>query len=371
MRKADIKSEEPATEAVDKFVSVLKEAADTGIAILNGVIGDYLHERANDLATRMRFFHEGKELALDPEVIDKVCPIRTGKIAVYVHGSAEDEHAWGFPGDPATSYGSLLEKEFGFTPFYLRYNSGLHVSENGRSLDFMMDELFGVHRLGVKEITFIGHSMGGLVIRSACHLGECRNAQWVKCVRRIICIGSPHQGAPLEKIGNVLTGVLKMVPTPYTKLAAEIINLRSAGIKDMRFGYTCDDDWKGYDPDAVLTNTKNTIPLLKGVPHYVIAGALTSNPNDLISDWFGDAMVRKGSATGKAGAPEHCIPFPPENQKILPSVNHIALAHHPAVYKQIKAWCRTAPKAARKPAVPKIKKVGKTINLAGKGRKKS
>ena len=44
------------------------------------------------------------------------------------------ESIWDFPGDPDTTYGSLLARDHGVTPIYLRYNTGQHISVNGREL---------------------------------------------------------------------------------------------------------------------------------------------------------------------------------------------------------------------------------------------
>ena len=52
---------------------------------------------------------------------------------------------------------------------YLRYNTGRHVSENGRDWRTLLDAARARWPVEVHEIALIGHSMGGLVARSACH----------------------------------------------------------------------------------------------------------------------------------------------------------------------------------------------------------
>jgi hypothetical protein len=80
--------------------------------------------------------------------------------------------------------------------------------------------------------------------------------------------GSPHQGAPLEQVVHLAAGLLRWIPHPTTRVPADVINARSAGVKDLRFGYTRDDDWTGHDPDAVLHNKRQPVPLLPHATHY-------------------------------------------------------------------------------------------------------
>jgi len=181
--------------------------------------------------------------------------------------------------------------------------------------------------------------MGGLVVRRACYDATQHQMDWVKKVQKLFFLGSPHLGTPLEKIGNVVSNVLQAVPRPYTKLAGDVVNLRSSGIKDLRYGYVTDEDWEGQDPDAMLQNNKNTIPLLEGVTHYIITGRLTEDSEHPVVQWFGDAMVRKPSALGQSKDEEHSIPFPLEHHREFPKVGHLKLTRFPEIYEQIKLWC--------------------------------
>ena len=210
-----------------------------------------------------------------------------------------------------TNYGVLLQRDLGYTPFYLRYNTGRHISENGRNLDQLMNELIAALPVAIDEIIFITHSMGGLVTRSACGYGLRHESAWIKKVRKLFYLGSPHLGAPLEKFGNAAAFVLKNFPRPYIKIIGDVINVRSSGIKDLRFGYVTDADWVGRDPDLFLKNTKNSLPLMEGASHYVITGRLTKNPGHPVSRWLGDALVRTPSALGRARRREHFLSFPP------------------------------------------------------------
>ena len=130
------------------------------------------------------------------------------------------------------SYGSRLHDDLGYTPVYVRYNSGLHVSDNGRRLSEVLDHVIGGWPVDVEEIVLIGHSMGGLVARSACHYGESGGHRFTDAVRHVFCLGSPHLGADLEKGANALAWAFAKLPE--TRAFATFLNARSAGIKDLR-----------------------------------------------------------------------------------------------------------------------------------------
>ncbi len=325
-------------DTIGKTASVLKTGANKGVSILNGVVGDKLEEKVNSISLKMQFYKNGKPIVLTKDDIKKIHPKPSSKVCILVHGLASDEMMWNFP-QKKENYGTLLQKDLGYTPFYLRYNSGLHISENGKNLSMLIHTLVKNYPTTIKELVLIGHSMGGLVIRSACHYGDKQNVTWIYKIRKIIFLGSPHLGAPLEKFGNVVTNVLDKIPNPFTKIAKNIINLRSAGIKDLRYGYLIDEDWKGKDPDALLTNSKNLVPLQEGVKYYIISGTVTENPESIFATWFGDAMVRKPSTLGKSNNEKFNLPIPEENHKEFVGIAHIALMHEPKIYDQIKEWC--------------------------------
>ncbi|MBF0476669.1 MAG: alpha/beta fold hydrolase [Deltaproteobacteria bacterium] len=327
---------------LERVATGINRAADTGVCILNGIIGDYLHDQQNELAFPMQLYFQNEPLNLTPESLKISHPNITSKACILVHGLACDQTIWNYADEHETTYGSLLQRDLGYTPFYLRYNTGRHISENGKMLSARLSNLFRAYPKPLEEIILIGHSMGGLVTRSACDYGTEEQADWVKKVRKVFFLGSPHLGAPLEKFVNVVSWILKAVPRPYTKLGGDILDLRSSGIKDLRFGYLRDEDWTRQDPDALLKNNKKTIPLLDGASHYVITGTLTQDPRHPLTQWFGDGLVRQPSAAGQLSQESHDIPFVPGHHREFPRVGHIKLTHSPGVYQQIKSWCREA-----------------------------
>jgi len=293
-------------------------------AVINGVIGDTLAAQGSQLAIKMELLGD---------VVDN-------KLCIFVHGLCAGEESWQFLDDPDTTYGSLLQKDFRWSPLYLRYNSGLHVSTNGQLLAKLIDEVCKNAADEIREIVFIGHSMGGLVVRSACHYGQKNKADWVKRVKKIFLLGTPHHGTDLEKLGNLTSTILKKVPNIVTKGIAALGNKRSAGIKDLRFGYLLDEDWVDHDQDALWQDNRHPVPLLKGVDYYIIAAALAKESNSIFAQYFGDGMVNPKSAAGKSLKKSKHIHFSPKHFKIIKGLSHVKLSHHSKVYGQIQKWCR-------------------------------
>lgn len=320
--------------------------ASAGISILNGMFGDYLHRRKNGLAIEMAFMQHGRPLALDAAGLGRAHPDPTGKICILVHGLCCSEANWTLGGAPQcsgdTSYGSLLQAELGYTPFYLRYNTGLPVADNGKRFAALLNDLALAYPVPIDEIVLIGHSMGGLVIRSACEYGTGHKNRWVKKIRQVFYLGTPHEGADLEKFAHIATTTLKAVPNPFTKLIGDILNLRSRGVKDMRHGLPLTAEENEMHMPMFSQAKSKAIPWLAHARHYLIAGTLTEDPQHVVTLLLGDVLVKPPRARGRAQSKEAGALLPDENIRIFPKVHHMRLAHDPAVYEQIKQWCQRA-----------------------------
>jgi pimeloyl-ACP methyl ester carboxylesterase len=298
---------------------------------LNGAIGDRLARDGNPLALEMTI-REDEETTVTP------------RIAVFVHGLCETDDAWSMFGRP---YGARLRDELGFTPLYVRYNSGLHISDNARRLAELIDEAVRGWPLEVEEIALVGHSMGGLVARGACHYG----GSWSERVRHVFCLGSPHLGAPLEKGANALGHALARLPE--TRPVARIVNGRSVGIKDLRFGSCVEDDWCDCDPDEFLRDRCTEVPFLDCATYYFVGATLSRRPHGPAA-LVGDLLVQFPSASGNGR--KRRIPFEVDNGMHLPGANHFQLLNHPAVYEQIVSWLSAGRGAgapgSRRPQLP-------------------
>ena len=203
------------------------------LAALNGVMGDRLLADQNPLAIRMTLRYSGEVLnwqAAPP------MPEANGKLLLMIHGLCRNDLQWDAQHEGQTvNHGQALAAELGFTPIYLRYNSGLHTSQNGRELASQLEQLIRHWPVPVEEISVLAHSMGGLIIRSAVHYARADGLIWPQRLRNIVFLGTPHHGAPLERAGNIVDVVLGS--TSFTAPLARLGQLRSAGITDLRFGF--------------------------------------------------------------------------------------------------------------------------------------
>jgi len=316
---------------------------NNGISAFNGIIGDYLNQRENELAIDMAFYNNNKAIDLNKSISEQINIKLSSKICIFVHGLCCNESFWFFNTDSEnkdqyTSYGILLNKEKKYTPFYLRYNSGLHISENGEKLSNLLDQFISAYDKKINEISLIGHSMGGLLLSSASIYGQNFNHKWIKKAKNFIYIGSPHMGSPLEKLGNIISFALDIPNHPVTDLIEKIVNVRSSGIKDLRYGNIKHEEWKDHNPDEFLTSHREKISLLQGAKHYAIAGTIPNNPDGVASNIIGDALVRKPSALIDDMQKEYGNQLKSDNIQTFPGVNHINLGHNLDVYKQIKKW---------------------------------
>jgi pimeloyl-ACP methyl ester carboxylesterase len=308
------------------------------LGALNGLYGNHMTERGNRLALGMQIRRRGRELEITPDALAAGFPDATSRVVVFVHGLCETDESWRhFPlrGDREArrTYGERLQADLGFTPLYVRYNTGLRISQNGRELARLLDDLAGAWPCELEELVLVGHSMGGLVARSACHYAAENECNFAGAVRHVFTLGTPHLGADLEKGANALGWALRKLPE--TRALGSFLNARSVGIKDLRYGSCVDEDWCDCDADEFLRDRCNEVPFLPGASYYFIAAELREGP---VGALVGDLLVRVASASGRGDGKGRHIPFEVDNGRELTGLTHFDLLNHPLVYQQLRAW---------------------------------
>ena len=281
------------------------------LAVLNGLYGDALEREGSALAVPMT----ARGGAASP------------RLAVFVHGLFESERAWRYGGGP--TYGERLAADHGLEPVYVRFNSGRHVSENGR----LLADLLASWPVPLEQVVLVGHSMGGLVARSACHVGGERGDDWVRHVTHVVSLGSPHTGAPLESAVHYAAAALGALPE--TQPFSRFLRRRSAGIRDLRHGSLVDEDWSDRDPDALRAAACREVPLLEGATHCFVAATITRSPRHPVARALGDWLVLEASASHRTQESLH-----------VGGAHHLALLNHPQVYERLSGWLAPAPRAA-------------------------
>jgi pimeloyl-ACP methyl ester carboxylesterase len=290
-------------------------------AAVNGVFGDYLAATNNPLAIPMQLRQQGRALS-------SKYPLN-GKLVVLVHGLCMNDLQFNHERSDHSSshdHGASLVRDLGYTAIYLHYNSGRHIATNGEEFAAVLENLIQDWPVPITELTIIGHSMGGLVARSACVHAKVAKHVWLKQLKKLIFLGTPHHGAPLERAGNWLDILLDISPysAPFSKLG----KVRSAGIKDLRHGSILDAETLSSAPSPSLP---------KGVKCFAIAatkqtkiGAGKRLPSD--------GLVPVNSALGVHKDAELSLPIPASRQYICYGLDHFDLLSSADVYDQIHRW---------------------------------
>jgi len=307
------------------------------IAAVTGLRGDALEADGSPLCEPMAVRVDGAPVALDTESLREAFPDAGSRVVVFVHGLMSTEFSWSLGG--REPYGDRLARELDCTPVHIRYNTGRHVSENGRSLSKLMEQLADAWPVDAEQIALIGHSMGGLVARSACRHASENGADWVPLVTHSVSLGTPHMGAPLEQAVHVLSAGLAALPE--TRPFANFLRRRSSGIRDLRQGSLVDEDWRNCDPDALRGAACAEVPLLEGATHCFVSAAITRSERHPLGRLLGDTLVLVPSASGRSRIRR--IPFKDEYGMHLGAATHFTLLNHPAVYERLRDWLAVAP----------------------------
>ena len=314
-------------------ISTSRREREAIVAALNGVLGDYLASTANPLAITMAFRQRGRPLPLEGAALKAALPDASPRLLVLLHGLCMNDLQWTREGH---DHGAALAREFGYTPVYLHYDSGLHVSINGHALAQQLERLLDAWPEPVERFVLLGHSMGGLLARSALHYGAQGGLRWPAKVSDLVCLGTPHHGAPLERAGNWVDLVLGA--TPYAAPFARLGKVRSAGITDLRHGNLVDEDWVGRDRFARGADRRQHLPLPEGVRCYAVAATTGQESGDLKDRLLGDGLVPLDSALGRHKNPARTLDFPEQRQWIGYGMNHLELLNRAEVFAQLRQW---------------------------------
>jgi len=317
----------------------------------------------------MAFYHYGHRLVLNETLAHQLRfpsnkPL-TNKVIVLIHGLTNLETIWNFransngqqdnqiPNQQQTqdkegvdsntltsqhieldNYGTRLQCDFGYTPLFLRYNTGLSIKENGQNLSNLLSHLFKSYPIEIDELVLMGFSMGGLLSRSAQKIANDNGSTWLEKLTNGYYIGTPHEGSPLEKFGHITSSVVKSVPLSYVNQWADWIDLRSQGIKDLKDGLINLNN-TSQSPDSNESDPyKQSVKcgsFVEHAQHHFVSGGVSENKDGVTNKLVGDTLVRHSSA--------HPISAPDDAKNAhFEGISHVPLAHSEKVYQQIKQW---------------------------------
>jgi hypothetical protein len=275
---------------------------------LNGAFGHLFDRADSGFALPMTLLGETTGAAPRPRLV------------VFAHGLCMNERGWRGPAH--TAFRDWAVRALDADVAYLRYNSGLRISTNGARLAALLEG-----EAGRREIVLVGHSMGGLVARSALHQAGEAGLVWPARVRRLACLGSPHQGASLERLGNHANRMLGRVQR--TRPLMRLGNLRSDGIRDLRFGHLIESDWRPRHPDDPRP-AHSAVPLAAHVEHLYVAATRGAGGRRAL---LGDGLVSVRSALALDVHGPTAV-----RRELLPGLGHIGLLGDSRAHDLLREW---------------------------------
>jgi len=302
------------------------------VAALNGILGDHLAAANNPLALPMQLRTNGEPLTLSREGLEEAIPTPSSKLLVLVHGLCMSDLGWSRQGH---NHGLALADALGYTPLFLHYNSGRSISTNGREFATLMERLLREWPVPVHEVAILGHSMGGLVARSAAHHARLAPHMWLRRLNSLVFLGTPHHGAPLERAGHWVDVLARV--SPYTAPLARLGTIRSAGVTDLRYGMLVDAD-RDRPPTDEAYAPPPPVPLPPDTDCFAIAARIQQDVHRTPSFLLGDGLVPVTSALGRHDNPTLSLPIPPTHQRIFSGITHFDLLSSREVCAQLRHW---------------------------------
>lgn len=334
---------EAGAEATGRLAAALPRSADdpgpladhrrarTLMAVLHGFQGDALARAGSVVAYPMTLRRSGSDVPLTTTGLAQAYPDARRTAVVFVHGFIGTEQMWKRRSDRdpegrPLSFGRRLERDGDVSAVWVRYNTGLRVSTNGRHLRDLLRRLHARWPVPLERIVLVGHSMGGLVAHSALAQSDL-DEPWVEAVTDTITLGTPHHGTPLERVANSVAA--ELADHDRTRWVADLVRLRSDGIRDMRHGNLVDEDWQGHDPEDPADRRTHARPH-EHVHHLAVVATVAQDPDSRLAGRLGDLVVSRDSARGWAHADEGAVGSSATVH--LGGLNHLDLLSHPRVY---------------------------------------
>ena len=301
-------------------------------AVANAVWGDELDHRGSALSIEMELCSPaGDSIPMEPLALAQTYPDALSRLVVLVHGWSETEQVWNKvpDDDSAAGLATTLESD-GRTVLLVRYNTGLHVSTNGLALASLVESLVESWPVPVCQVDLVGHSMGGLVARSAVIAGRDAGHRWAEAAEHLVTLGTPHLGSPIEKGLALLSSSLRIVPE--SEPIGDFLDLRSSGIKDLRFGAVTQRDRLEPDPDH--SSDRPAASADDHTTRHFAAGAVTKDPTHPLGKVLGDLVVRPSSGIGRGRRREVAA----TNVRLFGGRRHSNLLADPEVHAQVHDW---------------------------------
>ncbi len=293
------------------------------VSAVNGLIGDKLVAEGSPLAIEIGVRRDGRDVPLTPDGLAAAYPEASDAIVVFLHGLCETENYWDRrsrprrpDGSSAPSYGARLESDEGWSPVFVRANTGLSLAETGVALNSLLGRLIDAWPTEVRRIALVGHSMGGLIARAACAVSTSADRDWTDLVTDIVTLGAPHTGSPVER--SIARGIRAAAHAPELLPLARVFEQRSVGVLDLHDGMPED--------VAHVPNAR----------YHLVAATLSGSAKSPVAATVGDYLVQYRSAVGLL--PGGVEMFPGADVLHVGRADHFDLLNHDDVYAALRGW---------------------------------
>ncbi len=307
-------------------------------AIAHGVAAEHIVTSAPELDIDVTLVHARRPLAPAPAALATAFPAPSGQLVVLLHGLVHSEDLWSEPAPDGATIPDLATPQ-GWTPLAVRYGTGRPVARNGADLARLLDDTVAAWPVTVTRIVLVGHSMGGLAARAAVATAREQQHSWPSLVSDAVYLGTPHLGSWLEKVANVTTWTLRHSSSRSAPIG-RLLDGRSQGIKDLRFGSLSEDDWRDVAVDGLLTGRRDAPAWDAGMRHHIVAGRLRAPERHPLTVALGDGLVRAGAATGR-GVSRRVAGEP---RVVTVTARHTALGRHPETLRLVRDVLATDPR---------------------------
>lgn len=323
-------------EDIKQQITELRDDSHHMVPILNGIMGDTLAEKGSDSLISMSFRYQSRDIAIEKLSEHYEFTKFEGKVLVVIHGLMNDESIWqSEPTDKIQRLGAVLENEEKANVLYIRYNTGLHISENGRKLSKLLQS-FVEQYTEIKELTILSHSMGGLVSRSAGYYADIQQQNWISLLKKVFLIGVPNEGSYLAKVAHITQYFFRKLDPSENDSVAKFFDVRSNGMKDLSFGYLVDEDWQNAENENKKNVNITKVNPLPNVDYYLIAGTIAEEEKrNKVFTFFGDGLVEKESALSELFK-TNSLKTGKVEMKLFAKENHLSLLESKKVNEYVK-----------------------------------
>lgn len=265
---------------------------------VSSILGSAHNQKIKLTKIDMSFRKLGEDISLK-EAFESYQTSGRTKSVLFLPGLFTDETVWMERteiknGTEISTKGIATELEkLSYHPFYLRFNHGLPIHENGKKLMHLLDLFFDLDPNMKPNI--VCYSLGGLVFRSCLYHAKLENKPWINRFSKVVSIASPNKGSYLEKFGFWLGFLLEKSPILALKIIGMIGNLRSDSIKDLSFGLIRKEE-RGPIPTLSGYFSETYFGELEEQDIYQAYGLL-DGPQNPFQNFLGDGIVEKQSLT--------------------------------------------------------------------------